>query len=476
MRFAVVGGGISGLAAAWELAGGAEDAETVVYEPARLGGKLKTTDFEGHPVDEGPDSFLTRSPEALELCRQLGLGDELVAPAARQALLYSGGRLRPLPDGLVLGVPARVLPVARSGILSVPGMARALLDFVLPRAQTGDDVGAFELVASRFGHEVAERLVEPLLGSIHAGTTKGLSAAATAPQLLAASRSGRSLLLGLHRMAGQQALSARMTNTAPAGALFMAPRSGMQALTDELVSQLAGRKTTFNGLGVTGLGRDGDAVVTQPDGQRYGGVVLAVPAPVAAGLIGPLMGLGTDEGDPTGLASVRYASVALATLAVEAEQVPASPGLSGILVAPGSGMLMTACSFGSHKWPHWSGAGTEVLRISVGKAGDEAWAALDDGSLVERLCADLSKAFSTRGRRQPALSPGAWRVSRWPSSFPQYEVGHLHRVAAWRAALRGTGARVALAGAAYEGAGVPACIASGRRAAAEVRSAVLAAS
>lgn len=480
---------MAGLAAAWELTTreGGEPADVTVYEPGHLGGKLLTTEFCGHMVDEGPDSMLTRLPYAVDLCRELGLGDELVAPAAGRALLYVAGRARPLPEGLVLGVPARLAPLARSGLLSPAGMARALLDFVRPQPRLGDDVGVFELVSSRFGGQVADRLVEPLLGSIHAGTTRGLSAAATAPQLIAASRSHRSLLLGLRHVAqaahsarpAPSEHSARPAQTAhpasppPAGAagapatprlpLFMAPAGGMQSITDALVRELARRGVRFETTEVLTLSQDGGTLVVEPDGERYDGVVSAVPAPRAARLLEAV----AEPAALDVLRSVSFASVAVVTMAVPSASVPVDASLSGILVGPGERLLMTACSFGSHKWPHWSDEGTELLRLSVGKAGDERWAAMTDQALVERLCAEMGRALGGR-RPLPALQPRAFRVSRWPGAFPQFKVGHLQRVASARASLARSAPRLALAGASYDGAGVPACVGSGRRAASSV--------
>lgn len=456
------------MAAAWELSGGTVpdgDAEVTVYEPGHLGGKLRTSEFCGRMVDEGPDSMLTRLPYALDLCRELGLADQLIAPQAAQALLYVGGKARPFPPGLVMGAPSRLGPVLRSGILSPLGMARACLDLVKRRPRLGDDVGVYELVSSRFGPEVAEKLVEPLLGSIHAGTTRGLSAAATAPQLIAASRSRRSLLLGLRHIASPP--TAKTAAAAVRPPLFVAPVGGMQTISDALWTELVRRNVTVRAQRVGAVHDDGDALVTEPDGERYDGAVLAVPAGEAAGLVSPL----ADDPTMAVLAGVRYASVAVATLAVDASEVPVSPDLSGVLVAPGSGLLMTACSFGSHKWPSWSAPGVEVLRVSVGKAGDETWAELSDEALVERLCTEVGRTLGSSRRPLPALSPKAWRVNRWPAAFPQFEVGHLQRVAAARAAMARNAPRLALAGASYEGAGVPACIGSGRRAAASVREA-----
>lgn len=313
MRFAVVGGGIAGLSAAWELVGAAgERADVTVHEPGNQGGKLRTTNFLGRPVDEGPDALLTRVPEGLALCSELGLGEELEATQANRALLFSGGKLRPLPEGLVLGTPARLLPLLRSRILSVGGVARASFDLVLPRSRPGSgresDVSVFDLVASRLGPEVADRLVEPLLGSIHAGSTRQLSAAATAPQLLAAAEARRSLIAGL-----KQATRGRQPS-ATAGPLFVAPRRGMQALAGGLVERLRTAGVAFAPVSVTALRRDQRCFVVEPTGERFDGVVLAVPAPVAFSLLGPVL----DQDGPPPLAAMAFASVAVVTLGFDA--------------------------------------------------------------------------------------------------------------------------------------------------------------
>jgi len=468
MRFAVVGGGIAGLAAAWELTGGvgAHEAEVTIYEPGHIGGKLVTTDFLGRPVDEGPDSLLTRVPEGLTLCQELGLDGELVAAGTNKALLLSGGKLQPFPDGLVLGAPTKLRPLLSSRILSLGGTGRASLDFILPRSKREGDESVFSLVASRLGPEVAERLVEPLLGGIHAGSTRQLSAAATAPQLLAAARANRSLMAGLRRVARRDPAAS------PAGPLFVAPRRGMQSVSDCLVNRLAANGTTIAPVAVSALRREQRAVVLEPDGERFDGVVMAIPAPVAFSLLEPTL----ETGTPGPLAAMQFASVAVVTLAFPAagdELTEAFMGLSGVLVARGSGLLMTACSFGSNKWPHWAAPGTTVVRVSVGWVSDEAWSALDDEDLVGRLCAELATVSRLRrGTRQSLPAPSGWRVSRWPRSLPQYGVGHLEKVALARAELARRAPTVVLAGASYGGVGVPACIGSGRRAAAELTGAV----
>jgi oxygen-dependent protoporphyrinogen oxidase len=464
VKCAVVGGGIAGLSAAWELAS-AGGAEVTVYEPGHLGGKLLTTAFLGRPVDEGPDSLITRVPEGTALCQELGLWEEMGAPEAKRAMLFARGKLRPFPDGLILGAPARLLPLARSRILSVGGMARASLDLVLPRSDFEGDTTVWALIASRFGPEVAERLVEPLLGSIHAGSTRKLSAAATAPQMLAAARANRSLLLGLGAMARTQVKAGDAQSGAPPGPLFVAPRAGMQALAERLVERLGEAGVTVVASAVSALRRDGRSVVVEPTGERYDGVVLATPAPVAATLLDQL--LGADA--PAQLAGIRSASVGVVTLGFGDGPLEVPRDLSGVLVAPGGGSLMTACSFGSNKWPHWAAPGQLVIRASVGKDGDERWSALADEDLVGKLCEELGTIL---GRPTPTPVAGGWRVSRWPAALPQYEVGHLERVAAIRSTLSRQAPMVALAGSSYGGVGVPACIGSGRRSATEILSAV----
>ncbi|HXW80199.1 MAG TPA: protoporphyrinogen oxidase [Acidimicrobiales bacterium] len=484
MKFAVVGGGIAGLAAAWEMIGPrpssggrteeVPDLEVTVFEPAHLGGKLRTTSFLGRQVDEAPDSLITRVPDGVVLCQELGLEDELVGSAANRAVLFSQGKLQPLPEGLVLGVPSRLLPLVRSRILSPAGVARAALDAVLPTSSRGTDASVFSLVASRFGPEVADRLVGPLLGTIHAADTRQLSAAATAPQLLNAARTSRSLMSGLRR--------ASATGPAPAaGPLFVAPRQGMQSLADRLVERLGDAGARFLPVEASGLRRDGRSVVVEPTGEAFDGVVLATSAPAALSLLEPLLG----PSGPIPLATLDFASVAVVTLAFGAEAFEVPADLSGVLVAPGSGLMMTACSFGSNKWPHWAAPGSVVLRVSVGRSGEETWARFDDEALVERLCAELGTVLAGMG---PAgLGPGArgrlgrgpeappvpvgWRVSRWPRSMPQYEVGHLERVALAKQTIARQAPMVAVAGASYGGVGVPSCIASGRRASRELKAA-----
>ncbi len=448
MTYAVVGGGVAGLAAAWELARAGHPAH--LYEPGRIGGKIRTSPFAGRPVDEGPDAFLVRTPDATDLCSEIGLGD-LVAPAAGRTLLWTRGRLRRLPDGLVLGVPGRLGPVIRSGLLGPGGLARAALDLVLPPSRPAGDVSVGDLVAGRFGRQVATRLVEPLLGGIHAASLDELSAELTAPHLLAAARRHRSLLLGLR------------TQTAPVGTqsgpIFLTPAGGTGRLVEELEKALRAASTEFHAEPVEAVEAVGPAggnaavKVSTPSGSRdYEGVVLAVPAPVASRLLGPAA--------PAGLGSIRFTSVALLTVSIPESQWSPPAGYNGFLVPHDEHRLMTACSFFTNKWPAGGGdTGHHIVRVSAGHSRDGRVDRLDDAELTASLIAELSSAV---GR---PLQPAESRLSRWPDAFPLYPVGHGSVVDGIEQALAARSPRVAVAGASYRGAGIPACIKSGRSAA-----------
>lgn len=447
MRVAVVGAGIAGLVAALDLAeGGAQ--VTVLDAADRPGGKIHTTTFAGRRVDRGPDAFLARVPAGIDLARRLGLEGELVSPATGAAWLWSRGRLRPLPEGLVLGVPADLPKLVASGLLSPAGVLRAGLDLVLPRTPMGDDMAVGELVARRFGAEVDERLVDPLLGGINAGRSDRLSVEASAPQLAAVARSNRSLLLGLR---GQR----RTNPPAPSAPVFHGLAGGMGRLVDALVTRLdeAGVELRLSTpVGPLAAGGRAEVVV---EGDTFDGAVLATPAFVAAHQLSAVAPAAS-----TGLAGIEFASVALLLLAYRRDALAAPLAGSGFLVPRVEGRLVTACSWSSSKWAHLSGGDSVVLRASAGRIGDERAMALSDDELVARVHDELAQAMGLRA------APVDHEVVRWARAFPQYEPGHLARITAIEDELARVAPRVALAGAALRGVGIPACISSGRAAAA----------
>lgn len=438
----MIGGGITGLATAWYLraAGRAPARITVIEADDRVGGKIRTAELAGVPVEAGPDTFLARVPWATDLCRDLGLQGEVVTPASGKAYVWCRGRLRPLPAGLVLGVPTQLRPLLQSRILSSGGVARAALDLVLPRRRFGADPSVADVIAGRLGREVLELLVEPLVGGINAGSADDLSLRSAARQLSAAASRHRSLVLTLRRERRGQAASH--------GPVFQSVSGGLERLVDRLREALvdteirqATRAQTIvpEGSGWRVRCAPGPDVVADA-------VVVTVPSFAAASVLRESCPDAASELD-----AIRYASVVTATLGYEPSAVPRDLDGSGFLVPRAEGKLLTACTWSTTKWPALGASGLVMLRPSAGRFGDERAMQLDDSELVRRLHEELAE---TAGVTAP---PVASIISRWPRAFPQYEPGHDERVGHIEAALAALPG-VLVAGAPYRGLGIASCI------------------
>ena len=462
----VVGGGVSGLAAAHALRrdGGPGLRVTVLEASPQLGGKLRVSDLAGVPVDEGAESLLLRRPEAVALAAELGL--PLEPAATTSARLWSRGELRALPAGTVMGIPGDLRHLAGTGLLTATEMARIPLDSWLPRTRVRDDVAVGRYVAARLGRAVVDRLVEPLLGGVYAGRADQLSLAATLPQLFPYVRRERSLLAAVR--ASRDAAGPPTTPGAPVPPVppvFGAPRGGVGLLPPALAERL---RTTGvqvrTGATVRELHRTptGWRLVVgsakAPEQVLADAVVLAVPAAPAARLLRAEVPAAASE-----LAQVRAASMALVALAFPSAAFADRPQGSGFLVPPVDGRVVKAVTFSSTKWGWYAAEapGTVVVRASLGRVGEEAVLQRDDAELVDLALADLTDAL---GVTDPPLDA---RVTRWGGGLPQYAVGHLDRVARLRSAVA-TQAGLAVCGATYDGVGVPACIATAEQAAREV--------
>jgi oxygen-dependent protoporphyrinogen oxidase len=434
-RVAVVGGGITGLAAAYELRAQAPDAEIVVFEETdRLGGKVATTTFAGRAIDEGADAFLARVPWGLELCQELGIDTELVSPAQQSAYVWFDEALRRLPTGLVLGVPTDLDAVAASGIVT----ERVVVQPSAAPLPPDTDIAVGALVRAQLGDAVFERLVDPLLGGINAGDGDRLSLRAAAPQLAAAAERDRDLVAAL-----------RNQPPPAAGPVFYAPVGGMGAIVDALIESL-----TANGVELRREASVDDLGVLEADR-----VVVTVPAYRAADLVRRAAPAVAELLD-----AIAYASVALVTFEFPNASITRPLDASGFLVPRTEGLLMTASSWSSSKWAHLAGDTSTVVRVSTGRFGDERATQLDDDALVRALIDEVAATTGIDG------DPIDVMVRRWPESFPQYEPGHLDRVAEIERSMADALPHVVLAGAALRGIGVPACIRQGREAAREVLS------
>lgn len=448
----VVGGGIAGLSAAWHLAEHAPGARVVVLEAtARVGGKLEVAELEGFAVDVGAESMLARRPEALDLARAVGLGDDLVTPRPSGARVWSGGGLRPLPSGTLMGVPSG--PEGLRALLSEADIAAVVAEPSITWPPLTDDVDVATFLTRRVGAGVVERLVEPLLGGVYAGRAGELSLQATVPPMWAAAAEGRSVVA--------TARAATLAGAATQAPVFAGVRGGVGRLPLRLAEALRRRGVEVaTGRAVRGVRRtpDGWRLIVGPttDEQHIDaqGVVLATPASPTSRLLS-----GQVPAAATVLAGIDYASVAIVTLLVPRSAAVALTG-SGFLVPPVEGRFVKAATFSSNKWGWVDEAGGErvAVRTSVGRHRDEADLQRDDDDIVARAVADLSAMVGA------AAPVRAARVTRWGGALPQYAVGHVQRVAAVRAALAGAPG-LAVAGAAYDGVGIPACIASGTSAA-----------
>ncbi|HEX3790907.1 MAG TPA: protoporphyrinogen oxidase [Pseudonocardiaceae bacterium] len=463
-RVAVIGGGVSGLAAAYRLRQlvGPDLDITVIELADRAGGKLRTVELAGQPYDVGAEAFLVRRPEAGKLITELGLGAELTHPTPASATIRAGGRTRPIPTGTVLGVPVSAEAVA--GVLSAEGTRRVAAEAELPPVRlAGADVSVGELLRDRLGPEVPDRLVDPLLGGVYAGHADSLGLRATMPALAAKLDAGAGSLVA--------AAAGLVPPPAPGGVrapVFGTLRGGLGTLPTALAD--ASGATLRFGRPVRELHRTATGwrlvigPVPAPEFLDVDAVLLAVPAPAASRLLA--------EVAPA--ASAAFARIELASMAVVALALPAAaplPDNSGVLIGSterhDDGVPFTAkgFTFSSRKWAHLGGTDHLLVRGSVGRAGEVRTLQRDDADLVAAVRADLAELTGV------TAAPVDTLVTRWGGGLPQYGVGHLDLVAEIETAVAKVPG-LAVAGAALNGVGLPACVAGADAAASQLAAAL----
>lgn len=447
-RVAVVGGGISGLTAAYrlrKLLG--PNAEIVLVEGSRrLGGALRTVELGGLALDVGAEAFLMRRPEAVSLIEELGLRDQLTHPAQAAPTVRAGGRTVVLPTRTVLGLPGAAADVA--GLLSEQGVAQVAAEPTMPLSwEPGQDAAVGPLLRERAGDELVDRLVDPLLGGVYAGRADVLGLRATVPAVASALDRGAGSLLA--------AASAVLAPGSPAGGrspVFGTLRGGLSGLVDALVTVAAVRPQL--GLPARGLARTPDGwqlelgSANQPEHLDADAVVLAIPAPALWRLLADSLPAASAAAG-----RVEVASCAVVGLALPLAAAQALPKASGVLVAATEPFAVKAFTFSGRKWAHASSDEVLLVRASLGRHGEARVLQRDDAALVEVVQADLA---ALTGITAP---PVATVVARWGGGLPQYAPGHVDAVAALERAVAGW-AGLAVAGATLHGVGLPACIAT----------------
>jgi oxygen-dependent protoporphyrinogen oxidase len=459
LEVVVLGGGIAGLAAAHRLLHVQGDAlrgprVTLVEADNRLGGKIVTERFDGFVIEGGPDSFLATKPRGIGLCEELGIGERPLLQGVQlqrhRAFVLWRGRLHDLPEGLSGLVPTRLAPLVRSTLLSPRGKARLALDYLLPARRAAGDESLGGFVRRRLGREAWQRLIEPLTAGIYAADGDQLSLAATFPQLRDVERRYGGLIKGV--------IAARRQAPAPAPqSAFLTPAAGLDALVIALEKRLRGAGATLvlgdPAVAVTRSGSAFDVRLAAGEPIRADAVIVATPAYAAASLLANLDPVLAAELD-----AIPHASTAIVTLAYRREEISHPLHGHGYVVPRVEGSPILACTWSSRKWAGRAPEGWELIRVFIGRAGQEDVLAADDATLVALAVDEVSARL---GVTAPA---SLTRVRRWPRGMPQYLLGHPERVARIGAAC-GKHAGLYLAGNAFHGVGLPDCIASGERAA-----------
>ena len=442
-RYAVVGGGISGLVAAYRLrqACGPAAEITLVEASDRLGGTLRTTDVGTESLDVGAEAFIGRRPEVPALLAELGLSDQLVHPSSARPLVFSGGRTHPLPVRTLMGIPSSADSVR--DLVDPEELHLIETETARPFAWTvGSDVSVADLVGARFGSQVVSRSVDPLLGGVYSGSASSIGVRAALPTLAAALDAGAPNLT--------EAVLAALPTPSP-GPVFGGLRDGYGVLLDALIAATDAR--TIVGAGVGEVRREASGWFVDGVGV-VDGVILAVPAPV----LGRLIAAVAPESSAAALGIELASSVVVAMAFPKATELPEN---SGILVATDAGLDVKAFTLSSRKWPHLGAREAVLLRASLGRFGDSAASERSDEETIETASNDLRTVAGIDVR------PLAATVQRWPGGLPQYAPGHLDRVAAVESGVADLPG-LEVTGAWQRGVGVPACIASATTAAARV--------
>ena len=459
-RTVIVGGGISGLATAYTLQERGLADSTLIESAPRWGGKITSFHENGFTIEGGPDSFITQKTAAIELCKRLGLEDQLVGSNSGKSAatyIWSGRRLHRMPEGMMLMAPTMVLPFLRSRLISWPGKMRAGLEVFIPRARGDGDESLAGFVRRRLGNELLNKIAGPLMGGIYAADPERMSLKSTFPIFLEMEKKNGSLLLGMMKRA-KRPVKPEAGTRAPHGVkrppMFMTLRGGLQQLSDALVARLPGTnlRTGCRALAVSRYAEryridlsDGSSLLAED-------VVFATPSFVTADLVEQL-----DSALATRLRAIRYVSTATVSLGFRRSEVAHPLQGAGFIVPPSEGRRITACSWSSAKFNYRAPEDCVLLRVFIGGALAEELAEQDEAALVQLAHEELQAILGI------SATPVLARAYRWSKANPQYDLGHEERVAEIERSLANLPG-LHLAGAAYHGPGIPDCIQSGIKA------------
>jgi protoporphyrinogen/coproporphyrinogen III oxidase len=457
-RVVVIGGGISGLAAAHRLRELNPALNlTLIEASARLGGTLLTGQHDGFLLERGPDSFISEKPEAVALARRLGIESRLIETNQnhRRSFIVRNGRLRPVPEGFQLLAPSRIWPFVTSDIFSLAGKARIAADLVLPRKSSNGvaDESLASFVRRRLGREALERMAQPMVGGIYTADPETLSLRATLPRFLDMERDHRSVVLAMLRKARTQSKADQSGTSGARYGLFLSFDRGMEVLVRALEENID--FTVQLATKVVAIERHSRFLIKSQNGETLeaDAICLAVPAYVAAELVSNF-----NPSLAAQLNQIKYASTATINLAYHRDAIEHPLDGFGFVVPFVEKRSLIACSFSSVKFPGRAPDDHVLLRVFVGGALQPDMFALDESEMLDRVKRDLSELLGVKS--EPLFA----EVSKWRNSMPQYEIGHLDRVQAIENELAHA-PTLALAGNAYRGAGIPDCIRSGETAA-----------
>ncbi len=457
-KVVVIGGGIAGITAAYYLQKEVKEknllVETMLIEASdRLGGKIQTYAENGYVIEKGPDSFLARKMSASRLAEEAGLKDQLVNNGTGKSYILVKDKLHSMPGGAIMGIPTKIAPFAMSGMFSPIGKIRAGGDFILPPSSVKGDQSLGKFFRRRFGNEVVDHLIEPLLSGIYAGDIDQMSLLATFPQFYEVEQKHRSLILGMKKTTPKPKPTKTATTGKKSGGMFLSLKGGLESLVHAIEAKL-NPGSVVKGVSVEIVEQNGDHYtlhLSSGEEIKADSIIVCVPHKQTAQIFSQYPFFEPFHNVPS-------TSVANVALAFPESAIQQDIDGTGFIISRDSGYSMTAVTWTHKKWPHSAPKGKALLRCYVGRPGDEEIVSRSDEEIVETVLKDLNKTMNI------VSAPELTVITRWHDSMPQYTVGHKERMRDITAKMRKELPGVFLAGASYEGLGVPDCIDQGEAA------------